>query len=208
MSECIAGCMLRSRGEGVVMAGSWQALVNQPPFNASTMFLLTDGAVLCQDAGAGKGGSPNWWKLTPDAFGSYVNGTWSQVASSTNGPLYYASGVLRDGCVYIVGGEYNNGNQVELAAATRYDPVNNNWIDLKVPSPGWNRIGDAASAVLPDGRLMSGHLDSNKTAIYDPVANGWTAAATKLNVNSSEETWTLLPDQTVMTVDCNGHPAT
>jgi len=172
------------------------------------MFLLTDGAVLCQDAGAGKGGSPNWWKLTPDAFGSYVNGTWSQVASSTNGPLYYASGVLRDGCVYIVGGEYNNGNQVELAAATRYDPVNNNWIDLKVPSPGWNRIGDAASAVLPDGRLMIGHLDSNKTAIYDPVANGWTAAATKLNVNSSEETWTLLPDQTVMTVDCNGHPAT
>jgi hypothetical protein len=192
----------------VVLAGSWQALANQPSFNASTMFLLTDGAVLCQDAGAGLGGSPNWWKLTPDAFGSYVNGTWSQVASSTNGPLYYASGVLRDGRVYIVGGEYNNGAQVELAAATRYDPVANSWTDLPVPSPGWNRIGDAASTVLPDGRLMIGHLDSNKTAIYDAATNAWTAAATKLNADSSEETWTLLPDQTVMTVDCHGHPAT
>jgi hypothetical protein len=172
------------------------------------MFLLTDGTVLCQDVGAGRGGSPNWWKLTPDAFGSYLNGTWSQVASSMNGPLYYASGVLRDGRVYIVGGEYNNGAQVELAAATVYDPVANSWTNLPVPSPGWNRIGDASSAVLPDGTLMIGHLDSNKTAIYNPATNTWTAGATKLNSTSSEETWTLLPDQTVMTANCTGHPAT
>jgi hypothetical protein len=31
------------------MAGSWQPLVKQPTFNASTMLLLTDGAVLCHD---------------------------------------------------------------------------------------------------------------------------------------------------------------
>lgn len=189
------------------MAGTWQALTNQPTFNASTTFLLTDGTVLCQDAGAGRGGSPNWWRFSPDAFGGYLNGTWAQVASSTNGPLYYGSGVLRDGRVYIVGGEYNNGAQVELAAATVYDPVANTWTNLPVPA-GWTRIGDASSCVLPDGTLFIGHLDSAKTAIYNPATNAWTAAANKLNANSEEETWTLLPDQTVLTVDCVGHPAT
>ena len=57
----------------------WTPLTNQPNFlldGASVPILLTDGSVLIQDAGF-----PDWWKLTPDKFGSYVNGTWSQVAS-------------------------------------------------------------------------------------------------------------------------------
>src|SRR5664279_2691112 len=58
---------------------SWTPLVNQPSFlvdGASAPVLLTAGTVLIQDAGF-----PDWWKLTPDSQGSYVNGTWSQVAS-------------------------------------------------------------------------------------------------------------------------------
>ncbi|HWE24570.1 MAG TPA: hypothetical protein VG496_11600, partial [Myxococcales bacterium] len=57
----------------------WTPLTNQPTFladGAANPILLTDGTVLVQDAGF-----PDWWKLTPDASGSYVNGTWSQVAS-------------------------------------------------------------------------------------------------------------------------------
>ena len=44
-------------------------------------------------------GMNNWWALTPDANGSYLNGTWSQLASmsSSYGPLYFASAVLLDG---------------------------------------------------------------------------------------------------------------
>jgi hypothetical protein len=34
------------------MAGTWTPLTNQPAFNASTMLLLTDGSILCQDADA------------------------------------------------------------------------------------------------------------------------------------------------------------
>ena len=45
------------------MAGTWQPLANQPNFNASTMLLLTDGRVMCQDAG-----TANWHMLTPDAY--------------------------------------------------------------------------------------------------------------------------------------------
>ena len=55
-------------------------------------------------------GCQDWWKLTPDEFGSYVNGTWTQLASLPDGysPLYYASAVLPDGRVIIEGGEYNS----------------------------------------------------------------------------------------------------
>jgi hypothetical protein len=47
------------------MAGTWDPLANQPTFPASTMLLLTDGSVMCQESG-GK----NWWRLTPDQHGS------------------------------------------------------------------------------------------------------------------------------------------
>src|SRR5438477_11427876 len=49
----------------------WQSLVDAPPFNPGAMFLLTDGTVMVQDLGASAGGSPNWWRLTPDSSGSY-----------------------------------------------------------------------------------------------------------------------------------------
>src|SRR5262249_17826507 len=44
-----------------------------------------------------------------------------------------------------------------------------------------------------------------KTAIYDPVASNWIAGPTKGD-SASEETWTLLPDQTVLTVQCSNIP--
>jgi hypothetical protein len=58
--------------------------------------LLTDGTVMLADNGC-----QDWWKLTPDEFGSYVNGTWTQLASLPDGysPLYHASAVLPDGRV-------------------------------------------------------------------------------------------------------------
>ena len=70
------------------------------------MFLLTDGTILAQ----GNQGQ-DWWKLTPDINGSYVNGTWTQVASlaSNYDPYAFASQTLPDGRVLIEGGEYNFG---------------------------------------------------------------------------------------------------
>ena len=85
-------------------AQTWTPLTHQPTFGAGTALLLTDGTVMVQDAAFA---SPNhWWKLKPDSSGSYVNGTWTQLASLPSGydPLYYASAVLADGRVVIVGG--------------------------------------------------------------------------------------------------------
>jgi hypothetical protein len=182
------------------MTGFWQSLTNQPTFNASTALLLTDGTVMCQSSGTKK-----WWKLKPTISGDYVNGSWFALADSPNGPLYYASAVLRDGKVIIAGGEYEETQgQVWLNAAEIYDPISNNWTSISTP-PGFNQIGDASSCLLPDGRFMIGAPNSSNIAIYDPNTNAWTSAASK---TSNEETWILLPDETVLTVDCINHPKT
>jgi hypothetical protein len=162
------------------------------------MLLLTNGTVMCQEAG-GK----NWWRLTPDQHGSYVNGTWSPLASMANTRLYFASAVLDDGRVFVAGGEYSDAGS-DTNKAEIYNPVLDTWSVIPSP-PGWTEVGDAPCCVLPDGRLLLGSIQTPHTAIYSPQTNTWTAAASK-DDSSSEETWTLLPDETVLTAECNNHP--
>jgi hypothetical protein len=180
------------------MSGTWKPLTHQPTFAASTMLLLTDGTVMCQQSGG-----VNWSRLTPDATGDYAKGTWSALAPMINTRLYYASAVLRDGRVIACGGEYSNAGS-ETNKCEMYDPLANTWSQVTPPA-GWTGIGDAASVLLPDGRLLMGYYSGAKTAIYDPVAGTWTAGPTK-GASASEETWTLLPDQTVLTVQCSNTP--
>jgi hypothetical protein len=122
-----------------------------------------------------------------------------------NPRLYYASAVLADGQVFVAGGEYSGGNTaVDLNAAEVYDPLTNSWSDLPVPA-GWTAIGDAPSCVLPDGKLLLGSINSTQTAIFNPTTRTWTPGPAK-DDPSSEETWTLLPDATVLTAECTKHP--
>ena len=121
-------------------ASPWTPLTNQPNFlvdGASVPILLTDGSVLVQDAGF-----PDWWKLTPDKFGSYVNGTWTQVASlpATYSPLYHSSAGLPDGRLIIEGGEYLLSlDQTQLVPTwtpqgSIYDPIANTWTPVAPPA--------------------------------------------------------------------------
>jgi hypothetical protein len=181
------------------MAG-WTKLTNQPSFSANHMMLLTDGTVLVQELA-----TANWYKLTPDASGSYVSGFWTQLQTGPNGPTYYASAVLIDGRVFMAGGEDNFGNNgVDINDCEIYDPVADQWTTIN--GPGWANIGDAPCSMLPDGTIILGHIKSVATAIYDPVADSWSPGPDK-NDFSSEESWTLLPDQTVLNAECTGHPA-
>ena len=50
------------------MPGTWQPLTNQPPFQACTMLLLTDGSVFCNAYYS----SADCWRFIPDNDGSYV----------------------------------------------------------------------------------------------------------------------------------------
>ena len=185
------------------LSQSWQPLTNQPSIGAGVPLLLTDGTVIVQSVE-----SSVWWRLTPNVFGDYVNGTWTQIASmpSGYGPLYYASAVLADGRVVVMGGEYNiSGSAVWTNLGAIYDPIANSWNTLAPPS-GWSQIGDAECVVLPDGRLMMAHPFDTLSAILDPVNLTWTSGGTGKLDRYDEEGWTLLPEGTVLTTDALNAP--
>ena len=179
-------------------------LKHQPPDGAIVPFLLTDGTVLVQ----GNQGQ-DWWKLTPDINGSYVNGTWSQVASlaSNYDPYAMASQVLADGRVLIEGGEYNFGQFSFTNLGAIYDPVQNTWTPL-TPPPGWDYIGDSPSTILPNGHFLIGRKFDTQMADLDPVTLQWTAVGVNGGKSdwNAEEGWTLMPDGTVLTVDVLNNP--
>ena len=127
--------------------------------------LLTDGTVLVQ----GYQGQ-DWYKLTPDNTGSYVNGTWTQLASlaSNYDPYAMAEAVLADGRVLIEGGEYNFGSFSFTNLGAVYDPLANTWTPLTPPA-GWDYIGDSPCAVLPNGHFIIGRKFDMQMAELDPA---------------------------------------
>ncbi|MFI5264762.1 MAG: hypothetical protein ACHQM6_09630, partial [Candidatus Kapaibacterium sp.] len=175
------------------MAGTWHGLTHQPTFNTSTMILLTDGRIMVQEEA-----TKHWHALTP-VNGSYLNGTWSDLADMSIWRRYYASGILKDGRVIICGGEQSGGGG-DTTVCEIYDPIADSW--TIIPSPtGWTAVGDSVCCVLPDGRFMLGNINDTSCAIYTPSSNTWAAAANKPS-RSSEETWVLQPDSTILTVQC------
>src|SRR5579871_545413 len=176
----------------VVPTGTWTKLANAAPSGIGTMLLMSDGTVLAEGANTVN----NWYKLTPDASGSYVNGAWSTLASMHHTRLYMASTVMPNGRVYVAGGEYSE--QSETNTAEIYDPVANTWTNI--PNFPQSTLGDSPSAILPDGTILQGHNGSNLSYIYNPTANTWTPTGSKLEGDhSSEETFVLLPDHSVLT---------
>jgi hypothetical protein len=178
-------------------AQTWTPLTSQPPFAASNQLLLTDGTVIAHDAC-----TPNWWRLTPDNRGSYVNGTWAPIASMAPGygPLYFASAVLADGRVIVEGGEYNFCSAVWTNQGAIYDPLANAWTPVTPPA-GWRTIGDAQGVVLANGTFMLANCCTTESALFDAKKLTWTpTGAGKFDIHD-EEGWTLLPSGKVLTVD-------
>ena len=124
-------------------AQSWQRVNNNPPVNIGTILLLTDVTVIGhqEDDQTGDVATLAWYKLTPDINGSYVNGTWTQIASlpSGYGPLFFGSAVLKDGRVLVEGGEYNQYGSGFSKLGAIYDPVANTWTSVNPPSKASQR---------------------------------------------------------------------
>ncbi len=187
----------------VPAGAAWQPVTRDGPADAlSNPLLLTDGTVIVHQAC-----SEDWYRLTPDSNGSYINGTWSKIASMPAGyaPLYFASQVLNDGRVVVNGGEYNQdcsgGAQgVWTNRGAVYDPATNSWTPVRAPS-GWANIGDAQSVVLPNGKYMLANALTKQQALLNPGTMTWAPTGTgKFDVND-EEGWTVLQDGTVLTAD-------
>ena len=166
--------------------GTWTPLVNQAPSGINQMFLLPDGTVM------GQHGDTNWYRLTPDTNGSYVNGTWTTVAPMHDSRTYYSGQVLRDGRVLVCGGEYGTGaDHAEI-----YQPTNNTWTPAATPP---NHVSDTVSDTLPDGNVLEGFFDA-ASSIYNIVSNTWSAPIVPL-AGQNEASWVKLQDGSILTID-------
>jgi hypothetical protein len=175
---------------------SWAPLANAAPNGIGTMMLLSDGTVMAQAGGV----TSTWYQLTPNAKGSYIQGTWSQLPSMNTPRLYFASNVLPSGKVIVQGGEYTDQGSVWTNTGEIYDPVAKAWTPIAT-FPQSN-FGDDPSEMLPDGRVLMGYLSGADTYIYDPASDSWSLAATKLRGDrSDEESWVKLPDDSILSYD-------
>src|SRR4051812_38852101 len=184
----------------VVPAGTWTAFTNLAPGGVGTMMLLSDGSVMAQ----GSGVSNSWYKLTPGTNGSYAtSGTWSALSSMSLERLYYGSNVLKDGRVFLIGGEYSgpSGNQNFTNTGEIYDPVANSW--TSTADFPLSVFGDDPTMLLDDGKLLCGYISGPQPSLYAPATNSWTPTGTKIHNSdaSDEETWLKLPDGSVLSYD-------
>ena len=189
-------------------AGFWGQLRHQPPAAIGPCWVLTDGRIFAkQDT------SPNCWILTPDATGDYSNGTWKQAASMTGDRRYFASAVLPNGNLIVCGGEYYNGSKVNTNLCEIYNPVTNTWTTIAPPATVrprnvWPQIGDAPCVVLPNGTFMLGNINTTAYALFDAATQAFTVSTHVKNSKCDEESWVLMPDGTVVTIDTNSPPNT
>ncbi|HEV2425159.1 MAG TPA: hypothetical protein VGZ29_10070 [Terriglobia bacterium] len=188
---------------GFASAQTWTTLTNQPGANVGPMLQLRDGRILVNESQSPDPG--NWYILTPDSTGSYVNGTWSSGGTMQSGyqPIYFGSQVLLNGTqVAIEGGEYNQGSPVwttqgSIGTVTPWGSIS--WASNNPPA-GWTSIGDAESVILPNGKYMQANCCTGQNAIFS-AANSWTTTGSVHQSSNDESGFTLLPNGKVLTVD-------
>ncbi len=228
-------------GVGSAQAGHWTALANEPTFlnppseciqypNANcappgnysyggveNVTLLTDGRILVEAVAVDDNLNYAFveYALRPDRFGSYVNGTWTRVASLPNaqtsvnptgwGPIAFASAVLPDGRVIYEGGEYNGGQFALSSQGAIYDPRDDIWTVVAPPNfenlypadppdlPGFNSIYTYPRYPVP---LTSDLVDAIGDASSVVLPDGTFMLASKLSrqqalLDATTLTWTL-----------------
>jgi len=173
-------------------------LANNAPGPVNGMLLLSDGTVMAEEGDASTTYYNNWYRLTPDTNGSYVNGSWTTLAPMHETRLYCSSQVLTDGRVFIAGGEYGSNPRT----AEIYNPFNNGWTYTAAGGAGY---GDGESEMLPDGTVLEapvgwGSYPAWATLIYNPFTNGWSYAGSSYEYQD-EATWVKLPDGSILTID-------
>ena len=187
-----------------LLAGTWTKLIHVAPQPVNLMLLMPDGTVMCA-RNNGSTISNGWMRLTPDGNGSYLNGTWTTLASSHDTRLYFPSQVLRDGRVFIAGGEYGTGG----GKAEVYDPATNVWTQMNPPSALWSTTGDnfydCNSEMTPDGQVLLMPVFPHQSGValrFNPATNTWSKGG-KLAFGTfqDEASWVKLRDDSILTVD-------
>ncbi len=199
MSAAILFILVLSQGLSYA-AGPWTTL-NTPGQPAGTMLLLTDGRIMIQQGG-GSCGNGSFYLLTPDSTGNYANGTFTTSALMSTPRLYYASAVLPSGKVWVLGGEYSGASCTGNIPNTGeiYDPVANSWSAI-TSYPNAN-FGDDPAELIPGGKIIAGDIFTATPQIYNIATNSWSAAATKVyGDRSDEEAWAKLANGNIVVYD-------
>lgn len=179
--------------------GTWTPVTNLAPgSNGGGALLLSDGSVICKSFSGGTDGIGNIYnKLTPDSHGSYINGTWTSIAPMFKTRLYYSSQVLKDGRVYVAGGEYGTGGSF----GETYDPLTNAWT---MNGTIGSFVSDANSEILENGTVMQALVTGNLkvTKLWDPMTSIYSAGPSCVGIHN-ESAWVKLPDNSILFVDRN-----
>lgn len=188
-------------------------LVNSPPGPAGHFLLLPDGTVMAESLSTGYG--PGWYRLTPDAHGNYVNGTWTTMAPMQYTRLDFVTAVLTNGTVLVAGGEYGAGT----ATSEIYNPTSDTWTQVPVPTTLLNpsqaspEVGenqgfyDCSAIVIANGDVLSAPDGGNSlgaTLLFNPKNNAWSAGPATVEKgypDQAEASWVKLPDGSILTVD-------
>jgi hypothetical protein len=214
-----ARCQVEELEPRLVLSGTWTPLANMAPdpSGIQTLLLLPDGTVMANggdDTSAGEASANQWYRLTPDNQGNYVNGTWTTRAPMSIQRQFYTSDVLQNDKVFVYGGEYSgpNLNQNFINSGEIYDILTNSWSPVQsIPgslNPS-NQFGDDPSEVLQNGKILAGFINGPQTFVYDPATNTWAAGATKLSGDQSdEESWEKLPGGDILSYNVFGNPQT
>jgi hypothetical protein len=203
----IAVAAMAAMSLSAASAQTWTRLAHDAPQRINLMLLLSDGTVMAAnnyDLTTTVPGNA-WYRLTPDARGSYVNGTWSTLASMIDTRLYYQTQVLKDGRVYVSGGEYGTGGR----KAELYDPATNSWTAITPPGSLWSlssdNFYDCNSEILPDGTVLTMPVFPHSAGVgmrYNPATNAWSFAGRLFRGTYQDEaSWSKLPDNSIITID-------
>ena len=195
------------------MPGTWTTINAPAGFNADLILLLTDGSLLVHNGFVTNvNDASQWRRFTPDSHGKYETGTWSGILNMHTARQWFASGVLKDGRVYAIGGEHTNdpASPTDSPLAEIFDPQTNLWSPLTKPAAFDFIRGDCNGTMLADGRVLLGGPDTaggppstwpTRTAIWDPANGAWVEAGLKFGGvavttktdSFEEETFALLP---------------
>ena len=205
----VSGLSAAGKHSNLLMRPGLARLTTQPPDFMQMAYVMTDGSILTQSYS----NNSTWYKYTPDEYGDYSDGTWTQVGSlqSGYGPSAFASDVLPDGRFAIIGGEYNVPGQYDLQLTNLgaiYDPTTTTWTPLGHPK-NWDFIGDSPSTVGADGSMYVGQKLTQDVAVLNAKTLKWTIRPhTGKSDFNSEEGWTLLPNGNILTEDVKNAPNT
>ena len=189
------------------LAAEWKRITD-PPVAPSNMLLLTNGEVMALTSDRGPNfGMPDrsqiWMRLSPDAKGDYSSGSWRFTAPMSIPRLFFASNIVRDTRLIVIGSEYS-GIGLPLnhtRTGEGYTPATDTW-EAIAPHPE-PQFGDVPTMLLDGDRILAGSLNTRNTWVYHYPTDTWeqNPIPKVYNDQSVEETWVKLPGGRVLNYD-------